>query len=372
MFVELYDSNKTLLATNDDGYPRSSTDSSLTTLLPATGTYFVKVQEWCISPTANATYCTPDYAASLANTAYAVGAFLDAPGPGTKVEAEPNDTAATAGTDVEFSPVTGTPGSYYLTLLQGKIPASDTADWYSFTVPNDVTVDATTRVSAGFYLPWGATTGNGSNVIVGNVEVYKADFTTVISAFDFSNEPEAVSGRADLRVPVTLGAKYFVKITKGGTEPNGQGDFYFAYETLGAGNPLENDAMNNAAPGEALTQQANADGSVSYFVEGDITPGDADFFKVDPAAQPTISVACSSQRAGSGLRGFKATVLNGATELTNAIETVDKDLAVQYFDLGGTVPASLTVKIEATAPADATNTGKSYLCGIHFGPAPAP
>ena len=132
-FVELYDASNKLIATNDDSYPRFNTDSELITVLPATGTYYVKIQEWCTSPTMSPQACDDTYFNALINLDYSVFATAIPPGAGMVLETEPNDTGATANA-ISYSQ-TATAGSYYLTLLSGKLPMSSDSDWYSFTVP---------------------------------------------------------------------------------------------------------------------------------------------------------------------------------------------------------------------------------------------
>ncbi|MCZ7682580.1 MAG: hypothetical protein M5U28_28810 [Sandaracinaceae bacterium] len=44
--ITLFDGSMQRIAENDDGYPRASPDSELIVRLPATGTYYLLVQEW--------------------------------------------------------------------------------------------------------------------------------------------------------------------------------------------------------------------------------------------------------------------------------------------------------------------------------------
>lgn len=372
-YLELYDANKKLIATNDDRYPRANTDSEIITVLPTSGTYYVKVQEWCISPTMDAKACDQAYFDALVNLDYHIGATVITPGPGFIVEnAEPNDTAATS-TPIAFAETT-TKGSYFLTVMTGKLPMSSDSDWYSFTVPANLTVDPASRARVGFLAPWGGTAGNGTDVKVGLMEVLDATTMTVVASFDLSNEPEAAANRADISLPVTKGGNYLLKVKHGGAELDGQGQFYFVYETIGGGNPVETAEVTNTLPATPEVLKVSAQAG-SYFVEGNLAVGDKDHFQIATNGEATISVACSSQRGGSGLRGFTASIFNadGTTPVAagTATETASKDLFLDHV----AIPASqtnLVVKLEATQTPDATNTGSYYICGIHVGPVAAP
>lgn len=371
-FVQLYDANQKLIATNDDGYPGQNTDSEILTVLPASGTYFVKVQEWCNSPTQDPMFCTKDYSDALVEIEYGISADVVKAGPRTILEVEPND-AYTTPTLVTFAPAT-TVGTYYLTITSGKLPMSSDSDWYSFTVPSNLTVDPTSRARAGVIVPWGGTAGNGTDIKVGQVEVYDQSGMTMIASLDMSGEPNAARNRAELTVPVTKGGNYFLKVNHGGAETDGQGQFYFVYETLGGGNPVETaDALNTDPKSpEALKVSATPG---SYFIEGNLEAGDLDHFKIATDGKPTISIACSSRRSGSGLTGFKATVFlaDGVTPIAmgTATETATAALFLDHV----TLPANTTdlvIKFEGALPAGSINTGTFYTCGIHAAAALAP
>jgi hypothetical protein len=366
-YLELYDASNKLIATNDDSYPRFNTDSELITVLPATGTYSVKIQEWCTSPTMSPTACDQAYFDALINLDYSVFATAIPPGPGMILETEPNDTGAAA-TPLSYSQ-TSTVGSYYLTLLSGKLPMSSDSDWYSFTVPANLKITAGSRAKTSFLVPWGSTAGNGSDVKVGKVEVVDATTMAVVSSFDMSGELPATD-RADLSLPVTPGGNYFLKVNHGGAEADGQGQFYLVYETLGSGNPLETKDVENSLPLTAEVLPESSPGS--FFIEGNLAVGDVDYFKFPSNGEDTVSIACASQRNGSGLRGFKATVYkaDGTTAIAKgtATETGAKDLFIDHTAITA-ADTDLVVKLEATLPADVTNTGSYYICGFHVGPA---
>jgi len=371
-FIQLYDPTQKLFATNDDSYPGRNTDSELLTVLPTTGTYYVKVLEWCNSPTKDKDLCDSKYFEALTEIDYGISAGVIKPSLGTVLEVEPND-AFTAATPVTFAP-TATVGSYFLTITSGKMPMSSDSDWYSFTVPANLTVGAAERARVNVIIPWGSTTGNGSDVKVGKVDVYDQSGMVVIGSLDMSAESHSAAKRAELTVPVTKGGNYLLKVNHGGAEPDGQGPFYFVYESVSDGNPVETADATNTDPKtpEVLKVSGTAG---SYFVEGNLGVGDLDHFKIATGGKPTISVACSSLRSGSGLAGFKATVYlaDGVTPVAKATatETATTDLFVDHV----VIPAGTTdlvVKLEGALPAGSVNTGTFYVCGIHAAAAVAP
>src|SRR5262249_4131715 len=56
--VTLYDSNKNVIAQDDDAWPRLNTDSALFTVLPATGQYYFSVED-CSSAFGTNAGCAP-------------------------------------------------------------------------------------------------------------------------------------------------------------------------------------------------------------------------------------------------------------------------------------------------------------------------
>ena len=130
-----------------------------------------------------------------------------------------------------------------------------------------------------------------------------------------------------------------------------------------------NEAGNNEPAGaEALTVSANSDGSSSYFIEGNLGVDDVDIFKFDvPASmKDRISVACGAQRSGSGLRGFKAELLDdvgAAIAGGMGTETAQADLLIQNVP----VPDVALLHVKLTAASQAADvTGDFYRCGLHF------
>jgi len=118
LVIELYDSNQMLLATNDDPYPRNSQDSSLLTILPADGQYYLKVFDFCSIPDAG---CPAEYYDTLEDLSYGVEVYME----GADVLANPINEGMDAnnGTVAMATPANylaaGMPGQYFLSLGYG-------------------------------------------------------------------------------------------------------------------------------------------------------------------------------------------------------------------------------------------------------------
>jgi hypothetical protein len=179
---------------------------------------------------------------------------------------------------------------------------------------------------------------------------------------------------ASLAVPLSLGKPYYLVVKHPATAA-GSNDFYFQLRTFGDSNPLEAETTsqnNQPAGAEALMAVAYADGSTSYFIEGDLLPAgtDVDHFSVavPPSMAGVINVACAAQRSGSGLRGLTATVLDSlGTPVggpASASEAAASDLLVSTLPvpIGAT---SRIIKLEAASQAPDVLSA-FYRCGIHF------
>jgi hypothetical protein len=365
LVITVYDANKNQYAQDDDPFPRSTQDSSLPTVLPADGTYYIKVEEFCHSDLAMGK-CPPDYFDNITNTGYAIGiSTLDPAQPGNVNEKEPNDDAATAG-KMTYAPVQGKTGQYYLTLTWGDFKAGD-KDFYLMHIPKDVTMalQPNTRTAGGAAFYPAGISGDGASTSAVLVDFIDPMDMSVVAEIDASKGAQA-------EPPLQADKDYLIVVN--GTNM-GANPFYFFNHSVGGSNPLEAEGaaqgVNDTMPEVLPKPQNNMDGTYSYFIEGNLPQGgaekDVDEFQVDTKGLATVSVACGAARSGSGLQGFKITVLNGATPVGTGTEGADKDLVLQSL----AVPAgatNLVVKLEATGQSP-TVKSDFYRCGIHFAPA---
>ena len=367
LVIELYDANGTKIAEMDDPVPRNSNDPFLMTVLPTAGKYYVRVLECNAWEKGGAANCAD--AAGVVNKNYAMYiSEIDFSSTGSVKETEPNEDA-TAANPITFAPNTNAAaGNYFLSTVHGDFSSASDVDTFSFTVPADLLVNAGARANANFYPQPSGVDGNGSSTSAGEALLAtKAAPTTIIARTD-------VGKGGDFSVPITIGTEYVIFYKRAAT-PTGTADFYFGFAGVGDGNPVETQETpnNTLATAEVLTEAATQPGS--FFVEGDLGAADVDHFSLAvPATNADqISVACGAQRSGSGLRGFKAELLDdtgAAIPAATGTETVDKDLLIQDIKVP-TGKTKLIVKL--TAASQATDTSSSfYRCGMHFRATPTP
>lgn len=370
LVVQVFDANGTEYALQDDPSPRSSNDPTILTVLPADGDYYVQVSE--CSKVYGVASCAP--VDGITNLNYAIAlAEMTFDTAGTVKEAEANDSEATAN-QITYAPVENQTGSYYMTVITGGFGSDTDVEYFKFTVPADLAVDATTRPVISFYPQLGgpgsidqATAGNGSTAMIGEITIYPKGSTTAIAKVDSSTGSE-------IGVPLTAGGEYVAVFKRATAGTAGTNPFWFAYNSLGGGNPLEaKDTENNTlATAEVLTASYNtATDGAGYYVEGDLTtPADKDHYSIATETFPLFSVACGAERSGSGLRGFTIDVLKadgsaiaGASVTESSID--DAILSSLPVPTGAT---NLIVRLSATSQAsDVSST--FYRCGIYATPA---
>ncbi len=358
-------------AENDDPFPRSTNDSSLYTILPASedDEYCVRITEcnvWVGQPG----FCAPS--ADITTYDYALGVgMIDASLESISDEKEPNDMPE-EGTAIEYAknPMTA---NYYLSLAWGGFSSATDVDIWKFNVPADAVTVMGDRSVCNFDFYQGGDQGSGSTALNGVIAYVTtaADPTKILAQIDAT----AGTTPGQIAVPCQVGTDYLFFMTRKAGSTAGENDFYFVNHVGTGSNPLEGPMNDAIGMPEALKPTPNGM-QTSYFVDGDIdmAPMDIDYFSVDvPAGTATVSVACGGQRSGSGLRSLKASVL-GANDMPitggTSTESEIKDLFIQAAN----VPAGLTslkVKIEATSQ-DPSVTSTFYRCGIHLAPPAAP
>jgi hypothetical protein len=249
-------------------------------------------------------------------------------------------------------------------------------DYFSFTVPVDdpatmgategIKLTPTERLVGYFNFPPPGDSGNGSTSPLGLISIIDPMTMQVYAQVDGATATE-------MSPPLTVGKEYLLEMAAPASGGDFAGNpFYFVLHNGGGSNPVEKELQAGMTPNNTTVTAevlVKAMGQQSYFVEGDITgaPVDIDYFKVAvPAGLNVVSIACGAQRSGSGLSGFKATLLgaDGMTMVGTATEAADKDLFIQ----NAAVPsgaAELFVRLEA-AGQNVAVTSSFYRCGIHF------
>jgi hypothetical protein len=364
LVLTVYDATEMQVAENDTPVPRYSADPEMYFVVPATGTYVLRVAEcwqWAEDPEAK---CAAPQSKDV--TAYDLHALAVDPARYESIvaEAEPNDDGATA-TELEYGKADA--GAYYYTDVIGGFGGATDVDVYAFSIPTDTPVTQGRPVAHFWPMAWGPN-GNGSTSAPGRMYLVDPLEPTTRWA-----EVDTALGQR-LQVPVELGRAYQLWVEHQG-EATGPNDFYVARHYGAGSNPVEMyDAYNGDSLGaEALSLSDNADGTFSFFIDGDITAAgvDMDHFAIEAA--PTgdltkVSVACSAQRRGSGLRGLTFQLLDAegvALPSAASTEGPDEDASLADIDIpAGARSLLLRVSAESQEP---NVTSTFYRCGVHLG-----
>lgn len=375
--VTLFDQDQKQIAQNDDPIPRSTQDSSLYTVLPADGTYFIKIEEFCQVLGAAAPNCDQAYFDSIVEPLYGVAiAKLDPASDGTVGEPAVDDDMPIAVDPAEY--VQNDDGTgYYAITFNGSFKSASDVDVYTFNVANDIPI-ADGRGIAHFELFPTGVDGNGSTVPTGKIWIEDKLGVRIAQADSLHLDP--IDGYP-IEAPITFGEDYTLHVESGG-DP-GTNPFYFVLHYRSGSNPVETAdtdpvVMNNNTidKAELLPTLMSGGGFEGGFISGDITVGDVDYYELEavPAAGDLVFATCSAQRAGSGLRNLKLTILNGDTMApipgATATETADAtaNLGNDGIDLAGAT--KVVLKVEATQ--DLMVLGTYYSCGVVFIPPAAP
>ncbi len=368
--IRLYNPAGTLIATDDDAFPRVDTDSEMHFRAPETGTYCVEVLEFSDWVGDNAEG-DPTFTYDVVVVPVQFDVYAD-----YNLDTEPNDTSpgqVTSAADL-------TNGQKYTQLAGVLEPGTDT-DWYIFTVPPNGIGFSLELTPAGVGDGSTTTSGFGSTKGPGLINFYQG--TTLLAQVDNALQPAGLSGMSS--VPITDG-DFSIEVTRPDTTV-GANDFYFlkiySQDTL---NPQEVDDANNgdeAGAEDNESAQANTDGSFSLFIGGTLSEGDVDYWTWPagdpgaPSAGKELVVACSSRASGSGVAGFRVTVHN-AGEFNSPLQQDVEDDAKGILWTNSAAPNAtgpaitlanndqVFVAVEnLSANADGPAVSTHYLCGLH-------
>ena len=366
--LSLYGPDKELIATNDDPTPRTTNDSSLLTVLPADGTYYVQVQEcqtWLdANPTQGASCAEP---AEKDNTDYTIEYDIADLTKNTAItqDAEKGNDAATA-TAVQYPQ--DAKGKFFSPILFGTFKDTKDIDVFIIDVPLAAT-PTTGRSHIDIEAIAGGKDGDGSTADPGIAWMASEATPSVILA-----QVDLTTGA--LSVPLPFGQKYFLFVQNTETS-TGANDFYIIRHTFGGSNPVEKDDAANDKPAgaEVMTSQKTATGTTAFYFEGDLIKSgkDVDHYSWEvPAGEFDFFVVCGAQDEGSGLRGLTATVLGpDGTALTGgkATEIPGKSLVLEKW-VPPTGNKTMIVAISADHQDDKV-AGTYYRCVVGYAPVKA-
>jgi hypothetical protein len=375
----------TLVAQDDDEWPRYDTDSQLFVELPADGTYYFSVEDCNLAN--GPADCSP--AAGITQFGYTVSVIdLTTEMAETVGVATPGTPNAVTNTQ-SSSPTTGV---WEDSLLDGTFSAAGEVQTISFAPPTTTDVEVGARPRAYFWLQPNMTSdGDGSlaNVLVtvkdkNGVVVAQADQANYANGDTLGNGPMQLSFplydtsvlTPPAAAPSTLGDNYTLVLTNEAGTFTADSDYYFFVHTAGSLDYGQAEAElpgattnDTGATAEALTIPTGATFDSAFFADGNLaTVGDVDWYSIAVPSDNanTVSLICSAGRDGSGLLGFKAELFAdaaGTTSVTSLTEVNPAKIDLEKDSVSLAGATKLYLKISATGQ-DATNTGTYYNCAV--------
>jgi hypothetical protein len=359
--ITLYDASGKQIAENNTAVPRFNADPELFTILPSSGTYYVRVTDcftWSSSPNSQ---CLPPE--EKENTYYEFGMLeLDPAFPSVIADTEKGNDAASA-EPIEYAKAQS--GGYFFSEIFGTFTDGKDVDVFSLNLPADISSSPGTRSTGYFYLLPHGKSGNGSSSTIGRMYITELANPLVPVAEIYGSQ------NLELSPPLATGTDYllFIEHPELAYKPNA---FYFTRHYAGYANPLEaNDLLNSdVMTPDPIVAEPASNGRFSAFIEGDLIAGATDvdhFIAAVPQNTKNITAVCSARRRGSGLRNLGISLLNkdGSAIGQSTQETASAFALAQDIP----IPAGATdVVVKITATQDPLVTSSFYRCGIHFNP----
>jgi len=357
--ITLYDATGAMkLASDDDAYPRLSTDSELFYRVATAGTYCLKIEDWstwagepAVLPATNGYKI--DLRAMLATATT------------NNLDTEANDMLSAAQTG-KFATGMG----FAIGTLYGTLGSATDVDLYKFTVPTGL--DSLTISLDPLGVPAAPAGSNGYGSGLGRVTVKVLQTSgTVLGAWTVSSTSVATTPDS-INVPVVAGSDLIISIERPTGSTASANDFYVSTILFGTDNPLEMSDATNATLAAAEVLPLTVDTTNAKikkgFILGTIGAADTDFYSVAVLANDVVSVACGALRTGSGLTATYELQDSAGATLQNETETATTDIywgpGTSASHPGVTAATTGNVFFKVTGTQDATNTGNWYRCGI--------
>ncbi len=364
--ITLLGPDQKVYAMNDDPSPRTNNDSTLFTILPADGKYYVRVEEcstWLATAEnvpSGAACAKPIDKDVSSYTLYFV--ILDGKTYPTAKDAETGNDAKSAN-EVVYKQ--NDKGQYQAPVVYGYFTDASDVDVFAVKLPSEFKLVDGKRPTLAFETFAAGPLGNGSTTTPGLVSVANAATPTDwLAQADFTVDADEV----DLSMPATMDANYLLYVPHKG-DKKGTNDFYILVHSFYNGNPVEQKEKDNdkLAGAEVLVNGAAEGALPRYYIEGDLADKDVDYFSFSvkdvPATATSVFVTCSGQNSGSNLRGLTASLEDkDSASLGSGSETNKKKLAIEKVLIPkGAQTLYLKLSVDSH---EAKISGNYYRCGI--------
>ena len=354
-------------ASDFDNYPWNDSNT-IETVLPETGTYYVKFTDCytsvdCGNWGAPLNASTP-YSLELHRIAsYDPSSHKFNFETGGTVTDQTNDSA-TSGSTVsitEFPTGMQTPPAGASSIFYGNFDSTTDVDVFKFKVPLDAAMDFKDGYVADFRPVAAGKSGNGSTSPIGALTILDSSGVSILASIDVS-KVEA----PQLRVLLKPDTEYYLKVEQQPGGPTGNNNFYFIHYYAEVAEFIEKSAMTNTT----VTTPQDLDDFDSYYfnhlveVWGELGAGTTDYYKFNYPQNAHFEVVCSAERVGSGLRGlklsaFKSSAGNVPIDAPSTAEPTMLDVHIRGTD--PTSDTSVIFSVSATSM-DPMNPSTYYRC----------
>lgn len=350
-----------------DNYPWNDSNT-IETVLPETGTYYVKLTDCytsvdCGNWGAPLNASTP-YSLELHRiTSYDPSSHKFNFETGGMVTDKTNDSA-TSGSTVsitEFPTDMQIPAAGASSIFYGNFDSATDVDIFKFKVPLDAAMDFKDGYVADFRPVAAGTSGNGSTSPIGALTILDASGGTILASVDVS-KVEA----PQLRVLLQPDTEYYLKVEQQPGGPTGNNNFYFIHYYAEVTEFIEDSAMTNTA---VTTPDDLGDFDSYYFyhlaeVWGNLGAGTTDYYQFNYPQASHFNVVCSAERLGSGLRGLKMGAFTSSAGHVQIDAPPTAEPTILDVDIRGVVPVndtSVIFSVSATSM-DPMNPSTYYRC----------
>lgn len=348
-----------LMATVDDAYPRSSSDTVLYHRFKTAGTYCLALEDfssWVGQPSVPT---TNDYSLAVR--------LFDPQGSASIVDTEPNNEVTAPQSATLFAGMSQSGVPFQVGILAGDLSSGTDVDVFKVSVANNNSIMMISMPPLG--VPAAGKNGYGSGLPTIAVRVLKTD-GTVLGAWQ-STAATVATMPLTIDVPVSTG-DVLVSIERPAGSTATDNDFYVTSIEIQPDNPAEmNDSTNGViSTPEALNFQVDPQDAKEKraFILGTIGAGDTDYYAVPVTANQKVGLVCGALRTGSGLTATYEIVTSTDTSLQSETDVATRDIF--WNDSSGAskplvnVSADQTLLFKVTGTQDPVNTGNWYRCAV--------